>query len=897
MKDKKKIIIGGIVVLVLCIGIGCGYLVSRNGGIEELLDGTPLSEILDKDSKDDDSELEDGLDADAAGAGGAGDAGAAGNGTTKTGYVDNGGSQVSGTSASNSYSIKMSDLCTFSDPSGISFDRRYVLHGGSDCMPAKRATNPKEGYSCKEAYVVLYAKGGKAAGEYVCYVMSSEAEAKKYASVLAKSGYSGGGMSCGNWGDVTYVYSSGSYVQTSINTYYSNGAIKSATPEAYLAMSFYFGGMSEYKPSASSNGGNGTSNPGNPVTPNNPSNPNNPNTPDTPNTPDNPNIPDNPDTPDNPSVSDEKSIEVTAEQLTDKIEEAKATKKNTYQIAVTDKYTFKDPEGLEYDERYVLYGGSDCGGVVAAGQNGAETYSAYEVFYLKDGQLVEAYRCYDAKSEADAKQVKSAFGPIGEVDIQGRVACIKMHIAFVQQYIEYYAQNGYSEEATPKAYMQAMVSMENYKFFKNPNPAEDPNPPVPPVTELKGTTQDEAFAVKLSDSYTYDESQVLPPTFEYDVRYVLYGDETCGYAVQCKATGFYEILYCADGKALNEIKAYVMADSEAAGALAQQLVAGGMYAVAMPNTNVVLAIDSNVQSMIDDYAEYGVLSEATPEAYLDKMFVELGGMEEITSSPSTSGESEDLSASMARVAEKVGIEPKTEESELVEAAKAAGIKPETEESVLVKDMEESESESEEELTEEEFDPATAGTVEEVEEKPETPVEEAIDPAVAGNTVVETVPESAPEAALAEEFDPATAGNTEVPAAPEETAAASVQEPNPTDIQMTSDDTYSDPEGLQYDKRYVLHGDKNSQLAIQLTTRNHAEVTEVYEIFYIKDGNVVAEYQCFIIGGRVTCNETKAEELQAMLHNLPSTEQGYEANPDGYLKFMEEVNGLVDVDKK
>ena len=38
MKDKKKIIIGGIVVLMLCIGIGCGYLVSRNGGIEELLE-------------------------------------------------------------------------------------------------------------------------------------------------------------------------------------------------------------------------------------------------------------------------------------------------------------------------------------------------------------------------------------------------------------------------------------------------------------------------------------------------------------------------------------------------------------------------------------------------------------------------------------------------------------------------------------------------------------------------------------------------------------------------------------------------------------------------------------------------------------------------------------------
>ena len=70
--------------------------------------------------------------------------------------------------------------------------------------------------------------------------------------------YNGGGQSAGRWGDVVYVYSSGDYVQTSIRTYYDQGVIKSETPAAYLGMQFYFGGMSEYQPPASSgNGGNG----------------------------------------------------------------------------------------------------------------------------------------------------------------------------------------------------------------------------------------------------------------------------------------------------------------------------------------------------------------------------------------------------------------------------------------------------------------------------------------------------------------------------------------------------------------------------------------------------------------------------------------------------------------
>ncbi len=635
MKTRTKVI-AGVAVAALACGVGTGaYLITKNGGIEELLEDSPLADLADKIKGDDvDAGSAGNQDKDGAdGASGAGGASGTDGAVQQTGYVDNGGAQVGGTSASNSYPIKMSDLCTFSDPSGLSFDTRYVLHGGSDCIPAKRAN--AQGYSCKEAYVVLYAKGGQAAGEYVCYVMSSEAEAQRMASAYAGV-YNGGGQSAGRWGDVVYVYSSGDYVQTSIRTYYDQGVIKSETPAAYLGMQFYFGGMSEYQPPASSGngsggsgGGGGGSTPGGSTPGGTTPGGNTPggNTPggDTPSGPEEPDQPDEPDDPDTPDPSGETSVAVTDEQLTDKLEEALATADNSFPVEITDKYTFEDPKGLEYDTRYVLYGGEDSGAVSAAGQIGSQVNGVYEIYYLKDGKLAAVYRCYDAASADDAAQIESMYGGMGEVEVTGRVACIDMDLAMIESMMEMYVQMGYADEATPEAYMAALYKNEGYQYFRNPNPAEEPEEPSGGLT---GTTPDEAFSVKVSDSYTYDEAQVLPGP-EYDRRYVLYGDETNGFAAQQGANAFYEVIYEQDSRALYEIKIYVMPSAEEAGVLAGQFVDAGLYAVAMPGTDAVLVIGTDLQDTIDMYAQYGQIAEATPRAYIEGFLMKLG-MTEVT---------------------------------------------------------------------------------------------------------------------------------------------------------------------------------------------------------------------------------------------------------------------------
>lgn len=949
MKTRTKVI-AGVAVAALACGVGTGaYLITKNGGIEELLEDSPLADLADKIKGDDvDAGSAGNQDKDGAdGASGAGGASGTDGAVQQTGYVDNGGAQVGGTSASNSYPIKMSDLCTFSDPSGLSFDTRYVLHGGSDCIPAKRAN--AQGYSCKEAYVVLYAKGGQAAGEYVCYVMSSEAEAQRMASAYAGV-YNGGGQSAGRWGDVVYVYSSGDYVQTSIRTYYDQGVIKSETPAAYLGMQFYFGGMSEYQPPASSGngsggsgGGGGGSTPGGSTpggtTPGG-------NTPggDTPVGPEEPDQPDEPDDPDTPDPSGETSVAVTDEQLTDKLEEALATADNSFPVELTDKYIFEDPEGLEYDTRYVLYGGKGSGAVSAVSMAGATANGVYDIYYLKDGEIVRGYRCFDAASTADAEQLKAIYGyqtvvgedgePVqtgmGEAEVAGRVTVLQWDPDMLKMMISVYSKDG-----TPEGYMQALKKNDGYCYFRNPNPAEEPEEPSGGLT---GTTPDEAFSVKVSDSYTYDEAQVLPGP-EYDRRYVLYGDETNGFAAQQGANAFYEVIYEQDSLALYEIKIYVMPSAEEAGALAGQLVDAGLYAVAMPGTDAVLVIGTDLQGTIDDYAESGLIAEATPRAYIEGFLMKVG-MTEITADTGTATVS-CASLPQARLNRLL-----YEAEGLLDTGAAQWAETEPTPVIPVTGVLDPEADLSAESVArtareaEAFDPADAGTV-----AGETGQQERFDPAAAGNAAQAADGQQADgrsEAGQAEDslsqagtFDPSTAGS--MPAgtdgtgdegaasgAGSETAAdggmagesggtaltvGSTAQWNDADFDDAADRLragspagpqeltvgegvcFADPQDLDFDTRLVYWGDARSALAAQAAGQGQIAVTQVYEILYAKDGQAVAQYRCIVAGDHIFCQRMKPEKLAERISALPAGQPAFEASLQGYTGWMKQIEQL------
>lgn len=937
MKTRTKVI-AGVAVAALACGVGTGaYLITKNGGIEELLEDSPLADLADKIKGDDvDAGSAGNQDKDGAdGASGAGGASGTDGAVQQTGYVDNGGAQVGGASASNSYPIKMSDLCTFSDPSGLSFDTRYVLHGGSDCIPAKRAN--AQGYSCKEAYVVLYAKGGQAAGEYVCYVMSSEAEAQRMASAYAGV-YNGGGQSAGRWGDVVYVYSSGDYVQTSIRTYYDQGVIKSETPAAYLGMQFYFGGMSEYQPPASSGngsggsgGGGGGSTPGGSTPGGTTPGGNTPggNTPggDTPVGPEEPDQPDEPDDPDTPDPSGETSVAVTDEQLTDKLEEALATADNSFPVELTDKYTFEDPEGLEYDTRYVLYGGKGSGAVSAVSMAGATANGVYDIYYLKDGEIVRGYRCFDAASTADAEQLKAIYGyqtvvgedgePVqtgmGEAEVAGRVTVLQWDPDMLKMMISVYSKDG-----TPEGYMQALKKNDGYCYFRNPNPAEEPS------DGLTGTTPEESFTVTVSDSYTFDEAQVLPGT-EYDRRYVLYGDETNGFAAQQGARAFYDVIYEQNSQALYEIKIYVMPGEEEAQTLAGQLVTAGMYAVAMPGTDAVLVIGTDLQDTIDMYAQYGQIAEATPRAYIEGFLMKLG-MTEVTA---------DGNALSYTFAPQADLNRLLYEAEgLLETSGAQWNEMEFEPLIPAPGVLDPEADlSPESVAQaareaEAFDPADAGVMAE-----DAGQQDSFDPASAGNVGQAAdgqgeMAQAADGASQGEVFDPSTAGS--VPAGTDGTGAAgeaaadggmaeesggtaltvgSTAQWNDADFDDAADRLragsaagpqeltvgegvcFADPQDLDFDTRLVYWGDGQSALAAELSAQRQMTVSCVYEIVYVKSGQAAAQYRCIVAGDYIFCQRMKPEKLAERISALPAGQPAFEASLQGYTGWMQQIEQL------
>lgn len=1087
MKTRTKVI-AGVAVAALACGVGTGaYLITKNGGIEELLEDSPLADLADKIKGDDvDAGSAGNQDKDGAdGASGAGGASGTDGAVQQTGYVDNGGAQVGGTSASNSYPIKMSDLCTFSDPSGLSFDTRYVLHGGSDCIPAKRVA-ASTGYSCKEAYVILYARGGQAVGQYECYVMNSESDARGLASALAAAYGSDGGFSYGNWGDVAYLYSPGSYVQDSISTCYKLGAIESETPAAYLGMQFYFGGMSEYQPPASSgNGGNGGggggSTPGGSTPGGTTPGGNTPggNTPggDTPSGPEGPDQPDEPDDPDTPDPSGETSVAVTDEQLTDKLEEALATADNSFPVEITDKYTFEDPKGLEYDTRYVLYGGEDSGAVSAASGVGAAVNGVYEIYYLKDGELVAVYRCYDAASADDAAQIESMYGGMGEVKVTGRVACINMKVSMMESMMEKYVQMGYAEEATPEAYMAALHKNEGYQYFRNPNPAEEPQEPSDGLTgttpdetfpveitdqytfedpkgleydkryvlyagegsgavtaaeaigstvngiydiyylaggeivdayrcydaasetdagqisaiyggtmgeaetygsaavlkwdlsilemmlpaysqdgtaegymkglmemegyqvfqqsqtedpqepsdELTGTTPEEAFAVKVSDSYTFDETQVLPQGLVYDTRYVIYGDSGCPWATPSQgytAENYYEVMYCLDGKAVYEVKVYDMADAGQAAALAEMVGIG-----AQSVGDAVLVTSDSIQETIDTFATY--LEEPTPEAYLKALFLDMG-MTEVTADGNALSYTSLPQAALNRLLyEAEGLLETSgaqwNEMEFEPLIPAPGVlDPEADLSPESVAQAAKEAES--------FDPAAAGAVPE-----EAGQQDSFDPAAAGNAGQaadgqSSAGQAGDGATQGEAFDPAAAGSvsagsagtaaTEGAAAgtESETAAegafseaaltagttADWNDPDfddaadrlkagsaagPQEFAIGEGICFADPQDLDFDTRLVFRGDGQSALAAELSAQRQIPLSQVYEIVYVKNGQAAAQYRCLVAGGQVFCQKMKPEKLAERISALPAGQPAFEASLQGYTGWMQQIEQL------
>ena len=125
---------------------------------------------------------------------------------------------------------------------------------------------------------------------------------------------------------------------------------------------------------------------------------------------------------------------------------------STEGIQLGDSYVFTDPEGLDYDARYVLYGDSSNPFAV---QNGAEEF--YVILYAKESAPLGEYQCYVMGDNASAAALAEKLSGFYDISLsKDNVVVVFNSGEYVQQTMDLYVQLGMMSEATIEAYYNAM---------------------------------------------------------------------------------------------------------------------------------------------------------------------------------------------------------------------------------------------------------------------------------------------------------------------------------------------------------------------------------------------------------------------------------------------------------
>lgn len=134
------------------------------------------------------------------------------------------------------------------------------------------------------------------------------------------------------------------------------------------------------------------------------------------------------------------------------------------------------------------------------------------------------------------------------------------------------------------------------------------------------------------------------------------------------------------------------------------------------------------------------------------------------------------------------------------------------------------------------------------------------------------------------------------------------------IQMTDSYTFTDPEDLDFDQRFVLTGDESCKLLSDMSNMGYA-ASNIYLILYAQDGTAVGEYQYFVTsdeesaaelaqfytsqGQQITQTEnviyaySEADTIQAAIIAFASMDTISDETPEAYIEMMKSFNGLVE----
>lgn len=134
------------------------------------------------------------------------------------------------------------------------------------------------------------------------------------------------------------------------------------------------------------------------------------------------------------------------------------------------------------------------------------------------------------------------------------------------------------------------------------------------------------------------------------------------------------------------------------------------------------------------------------------------------------------------------------------------------------------------------------------------------------------------------------------------------------IQMTDAYTFTDPQDLDFDQRFVLTGDTSCKLLSDMANMGY-KADNIYTILYAKDGVAVGEYQYFVSPDEASATElagfyssqgqnimqegnviyaySEADVIQASITTFASTGAISDETPEAYMDMMKSFNGLVE----
>lgn len=460
-------------------------------------------------------------------------------------------------------------------------------------------------------------------------------------------------------------------------------------------------------------------------------------------------------------------------------------KTQDFLIKMTDKYTFRDPSYIDFDTRYVLYGGPKCNMARQGSSKGNKCIGAYEILYAKNNKAAGEFKFYVMADENEAKATYQEFSKAYKNDKNTKCVREKDVIYiystgdYVQRtYIQLYADYGTISEATPEAYLGMQFFFRGMKVYeyngsstdkkagkiktvkkittkkKKNNSKKNTKKKYKKKNKKKKKKQNASNAISRNkkDFYIKADGYIFkdPAGLKFDTRYALFGGMKCEGVKVVRGQGFdvkevYVVLYVKDNKPVREYRIYVTKDATEAKKMSK-LYTGKVY----QNVLVKESSAKDIEQFIEYYVKYGGMKKSTLQAYVQFML--------------------------------------------------------DNENYTIYKMEESKDESNN------SGGNTNGGQNTETEKPtenENPGDSVLPKTVEGTT-----------------------------------------KENSFDVVIHTDFVFTNPENIDFDTRYVLHGNENCQYAKQY------EALEFYEIMYSKENKVVAEYKCFVAD-----SEEKAKKLK------------------------------------